>query len=172
MTNFDETRSAFRAFGRRALLATTGAAAIGALGAGPTARAAEAAVTDADILNFALNLEYLEAEFYLRAAFGRGLASGDIGGSPGQVVGGRRVHSRRAPFASTPRRSPGDEEAHVKFLRTALGGAAVARPAIDLNDAFTAAARAAGLVGPNKRFDAFASEQNFLLRRSSSRMWA
>jgi Ferritin-like domain len=164
--NLDESQGSRRAFGRRALLATTGAAAVGALSAGLARNAAaETAVTDADILNFALNLEYLEAEFYLRAAFGRGLATGDIGGTgaPGQVIGGRRVPFQTGAFREYAQEIARDEENHVQFLRAALGSGAVARPAINLDDAFSAAARAAGLVGPRQRFDAFASEQNFLL---------
>ncbi len=54
---------------------------------------ARAAVTDTDILNFALNLEYLEAVFYLIAAFGRRLASTDTTGTGtlGEVKGGKKV---------------------------------------------------------------------------------
>ena len=103
MTNFDETRSAFRAYGRRALAVHQGRRGDAVLGAGLTARAAAAAVNDADILNFALNLEYLEAEFYLRAAFGKGLASGQTSGrgSRGEVTGGSKVTLQdQAPFAN------------------------------------------------------------------------
>lgn len=79
-------------------------AAIGALSGTliPARSAAATTVTDADILNFALNLEYLEAEFYLRAATGQGLAPGKIEGqgSLGAITGGRKVP-------------------HVKFLRAA-----------------------------------------------------
>jgi hypothetical protein len=122
-------------------------------------------LNDVNILNFALNLEYLEAEFYVRSAFGRGLSDGDVTGTGtlGPVIGGRQV-----PFATPSIREyaeeiAADEEAHVRFLRAGLGSAAVARPTIDLQDSFTKAARAAGLIGPMDTFDPYADENNFLL---------
>jgi hypothetical protein len=145
--------------------------ALGAVGiAGLTGRTVLAsldpnALTDADILNFALNLEYLEAEFYLRAAFGRGLADAEISGREtlGEVTGGTRVRFKTDAFRNYAREIAMDEEAHVKFLRAALGDAAVARPAIDLEQSFTVAARAAGLIGADDTFNPFADEVSFLL---------
>lgn len=38
-----------------------------------------AAIDDEDIFTFALNLEYMEAEFYLRAVTGKGISDTDAG---------------------------------------------------------------------------------------------
>jgi hypothetical protein len=123
------------------------------------------ALTDADILNFALNLEYLEAEFYLRAVYGHGLddknATGQ--GAMGGVTGGTAVPFQTRAFQNYAMEIANDERAHVKFLRAALGDAAVARPAIDLEQSFTTAARAAGLIGDAQTFNPFADEVSFLL---------
>lgn len=43
--------------------------------------------TDIDLLNFALNLEYLEAEFYSYAAYGYGLSAEDRGNGSASIGG-------------------------------------------------------------------------------------
>lgn len=127
------------------------------------------AISDADILNFALNLEYLEAQFYSLAAFGEGLPSNLLGGAgtQGAVTGGRRVNFSDRIVRQYAIEIAQDERAHVAFLRQALGSAAVAQPPIDIsgdvNGPFSAAARAAGLVGAAQAFDPYASDENFLL---------
>ena len=105
-------------------------------------------ITDADILNFALNLEYLEAEFYLRAATGNGLAAADIGASAGAVTGGTKVTGLTAAQQSIVNEIAYDEQQHVRFLRSALGSAAVSRPAIDFNAGFGGAVTAANSLSP------------------------
>ena len=121
--------------------------------------------SDADILNFALNLEYLEAEFYLRALTGVGLPSSSIDGvgTTGSVTGGSAVPFKTSSIQQYAAEIAKDEQLHVDFLRSALGGAAVARPTIDLYASFNTAALAAGLIQPGQTFNPFADEVSFLL---------
>ena len=150
--------------------------AIGAAAAGATAftltskAGAQSTITDTGILNFALNLEYLEAQFYAYAANGTGLPANQLTGTgtQGAVTGGAQVNfSNDAIVGQYAREIAADEAAHVAFLRTALGSAAVAQPAInisgDANGPFTAAARAAGVVGANETFNPYSSPTAFLL---------
>lgn len=167
------TDLALKRTNRRRFMGYAGASGLGIIGASHLAAAFNPVLaqgdsdllTDPNILNFALNLEYLEAEFYLRAAFGRGLSAGDITGqgTEGPVFGGRQVPFSTMAIRLYAEEIARDEELHVQFLRAALGDARVARPAINIGNAFTRAARAAGLVGPTENFDAYANENNFLL---------
>ena len=131
-----------------------------------------AALNDADVLNVALNLEYLEAQFYAFAAFGVGLNASLLTGTgtQGAVTGGAQVPFQDAVVREYAREIAIDEIAHVAFLRTALGTAAVAQPAIDISvgtvaapGAFTAAARAAGVVSATQVFNPYADDNSFLL---------
>jgi hypothetical protein len=117
-------------------------------------------VTDQDIFNFALNLESLEAEYYLRGTTGRGMDAADAGTSPGVVTGGRMVPWQNQDLREFMEEVAQNELAHVRFYRRVLGANAVSRPTIDIAGGFRAAAKAAGL-GDN--FDPFESEMNFYL---------
>ncbi len=168
--NFIE-RSAENDTDRRNFLRTAGVAGMGVVGAsaltglGTGAAVAAGAPSDGAILNFALNLEYLEAEFYSNAVYGHGLSYHDTTGkgNHGGVIGGRAVDFDTPAVRRYAKEIANDEIAHVKFLRAALGSAKVARPEIDIKHSFTAAARAAGLIGPHQTFDPYANENNFLL---------
>ena len=121
-------------------------------------------ITDVDILQFALNLEYLEAEFYTVARTGRTIDQMGIGiagsGATGATTGGQRVSFiEGSTLAQSADEIGADERNHVTLLRgalTAAGVAPVAKPAINLNalgsgfesqEAFIALARAFEDVG-------------------------
>ena len=177
-------RRRFLAYAGGAVAAGTGLSLLGACGNDgtsnavptptPTATAtATSSVSDIDVLNFALNLEYLEAQFYSFAAYGTGLTTGIDGiGTQGTVTGGAAVPFSDPLVARYAREIAADEANHVAFLRsllnTQVGAAAVAMPAINIDGttatgAFSVAAQAAGIAAADGTFNPYASDENFLL---------
>jgi hypothetical protein len=168
---------------RRKMMAL-GIASVAGLVVGGAKQAQAATYSDADILNFALNLEYLEANFYYLSAFGctidkpntaatnAGAPSAGIPitgsvGTAGTVSGGSKV-----PFAITAVGAYATETAieeghHVLFLQSALGSAAVAQPAINLGTSWVTLAAAANATTPSisipAMFSPYASDATFLI---------
>ena len=83
----------------------------------------------ADVLNFALNLEYFEATFYTYVTTGSGLPADAVGANPGKVTGGAQVKFSDPNVAALAQQLAADELAHVRFLRAGL--AAFGIPTVD-----------------------------------------
>ena len=122
-----------------------------------------ATANDLAVLTFALNLEYLEAEYYLRGVTGSGLPASDTGNVTSTVIGGSQVAFSTTANLQYAEEIASDEFNHVMFLRAALsgaGGTVPNEPVIDFTTAFNSLAVATGL-GPS--FNPFADENSFLL---------
>jgi hypothetical protein len=118
----------------------------GAASLGIRSSSVEAAgFSDVDIFNFALNLEYLEAEFYTVATTGKTLEESGFDlkgtGKSGPTTGGKAVDFRGDRYwgwevsgrlGAIAKEIAKDEQDHVLFLRSALGSDAIAKPTIDL----------------------------------------
>ena len=109
-----QTRGAFL---RRAGIGAAGLAGAGALLGGglPSVALGATPRSDVKILNYALTLEYLEAEFYAQA----------------------KQHITSGPLAAFATLVASDEAAHVAALKKALGRKAVAKPRFDFANAVT-----------------------------------
>jgi len=125
---------------------------------------AQTALTDIEILNFFLNLEYMQAQYYSVAATGARLPSADTAGvgTGGAVNGGRAISFTDPLIGQFAREVAAADLAHVRYIREQLiiaGGLAVTQPSIDFTGGFAAAMQAAGIGS----FDPFANDDNFLL---------
>jgi hypothetical protein len=176
---------------RRKMLSIGGAALAGmVLGAGATkADAQSVTYTDNDILNFALNLEYLEANFYYLAAFGctintpntAAIAAGaPSAGIPITISGGgvgtagtvNATGAAQVPFGSTATgiavgsyatETAIEEGKHVLALQKALGSLAVNQPAINLSASVWATLAGVAQVAGASGFSPYASNPFFLI---------
>ena len=170
-----------RGFLRRASIAGAAAAVAPAAAAfltgAPNAKAIPTTDLDEAVLNFALQLEYLEGQFYCYAASGNDLVANSANVYGAGTQGAVTIRPNPlVPFANPlvqqlANELAVDELTHVNFLRGVLfdtGLTYYAQPNIDLYNSFNMLATAANTLAaatvfPGGTFDPFASDVNFLL---------
>ena len=119
-----------KALSRRTFMAGAGTAAAAALIVGcnngmtptptPTPPIPPLDIPDNDILNFALNLEYLEAEFYLYATTGQGLSTADALSGAGTTKVPANIAAvpwANASYAQYANEIAQDELNHVRYIQ-------------------------------------------------------
>ncbi len=117
------------------LSAFAAAAAVAAMANPEQARAQSTTPAITDVLNFALNLEYLEANFYLNVSAGTDAFRRRHGNrSRGRGWPARQAHARRQQPWPWSKGLAADETHHVELLRstiTTLGATPIAQPLIN-----------------------------------------
>ena len=120
---------------RRGFMAAFAGAAVAATAlSGRSASAQSTTPPIVDVLNFALNFEYLESNFYALAATGTGLSTADMGTGAVAPTGAPGKLPLDAPTLAIVQALALDEKNHVELLRTAittLGGTPISQPLIN-----------------------------------------
>jgi hypothetical protein len=129
---FDQTIKHLNRRGFLGAMMASAAAAVVLHGQDALAQAQPPAIVD--VLNFALNLEYLEANFYLYVSSGAGLTSAQNGGGPAVQNPPSKLTLDAATLAVAQQLAL-DEVNHITGLKaaiTSLGGTPIPQPLINL----------------------------------------
>jgi hypothetical protein len=173
-------RRRFLAYAGGAIAASGGLSLLGACGNDgtsnavatptPTATATQAAgMRDFDYFNFALNFQFLQAQYYAYAAYGTVSSAVQTGvGTAGTITGGAKVSFTDPLVGAYARELAADQAALVGLIQSLINGQYVAMPAINIDGssatgAFALAAQAAGIAASDGTFNPYASDENFLL---------
>ena len=114
--------------------AATGAGIVARKATNPTAVEA-AGPTQIDVLNFALNIEYLEATYYSYVTQGADLPAAITTGSGPIYNFPAKITFPTQQITDLMNELYFDEIGHVQALRSVLGSSAIARPTLDLSGA-------------------------------------
>lgn len=127
-------------------------------------------LTDADVLNFALNLAYVEAQYFSVVTTGAGLPANLLTGTgtAGAASGGRQRVFADPVIGQFAREIAADTRTQVSLLRGVIGSTVIAQPAIDLDiaasGAFSTLARTAQLITTTSAtYDVYASDEQVML---------
>ena len=116
---------------------------------------------DIEVLNFALNLELLEAQFYNWAAYGYNIDSNLL--NAGLPATGAQRANLSPPLQEFVQVVAYDEITHVRFLLEVLGSNAIVAPNIDLNSSFSVLANNAVHMTLLPPFSPYINDVHFLV---------